>query len=212
MCVCVCERLILQLKCVKCRHRGIKSVKICYKSNEQPSHFTVHLQVVSSPSRPPLSFLFFSHSKPVTWAPLLSCHGPSRGQRRWCWTWRWLPSTTSSTSEAAPSYVWRYLYRSTRSEGLEWTASPPNNQAAFICSWCNALLFETAHHIFFFLNVMSSSIKTRPIKTQPRCADGKSFICLNPHPGLMDTELLWLRNALSTRRDIYGVQFLTSSI
>lgn len=36
---------------------------------------------------------------------------------------------------------------------------------------------------------MSSSIKTRPIKTQPGPADGKASLCSNPHPGLMDTEL-----------------------
>lgn len=35
---------------------------------------------------------------------------------------------------------------------------------------------------------MSSSIKTRLIKTQQRSADGKASLCLNPHPGLMDTE------------------------
>lgn len=59
---------------------------------------------------------------------------------------------------------------------------------------------------------MSSSVKTRTIKTQQRSADGKASLCWNPRPGLMDTELLWLRYGLSTQRDVYGVQFLTSSI
>lgn len=31
-------------------------------------------------------------------------------------------------------------------------------------------------------NHMSSSIKTRPIKTQRRSADGKASLCVNPHP------------------------------
>lgn len=92
-----------------------------------------------------------SHSKPVMWAPHSSCHGPSRAPERWCWTWRWSPSTTSSTSEAAPSYVWRYLSQSTRSERPKWTASPQKNRAALICGWCNCL-FETAH-LFFFVFV-----------------------------------------------------------
>ena len=53
--------------------------------------------------------------------------------------------------------------------------------------------------IFLFLKIiiMSSSIKTRPIKTQQRPADGKASLCWNPRPGLMDTELLWLRYGLS---------------
>lgn len=110
------------------------------------------------PHIPSLSSL--SCSKPVMWAPRLSCHGPSRDQRRWCWTWRWSRSTTSSTSEAAPSYVWRYLSQSTRSERPKWTSSPQRIK----------LHSSAAHHIFlcffFLLIIMSSSIKTSPIKTQ----------------------------------------------
>lgn len=67
--------------------------------------------------------------------------------------------------------------------------------------------------LFIFQIIMSPSIKTLQIKTQQRVtADGKASLCSNPHPGLMDTELLWLRYGLWTQRDIYGVQFLTSSI
>lgn len=66
-----------------------------------------------------------SRSKPAMWAPRSSCRGPSGGRGRWCWTWRWSRSTTSSTSEAAPSYAWRYLSRSTRSEGPTWTFIAP---------------------------------------------------------------------------------------
>ncbi len=89
-------------------------------------YFIPHIPLLSS----------LSYSKPVMWAPHLSCHGPSRDQRRWCWTWRWSRSTTSSTSEAAPSYVWRYLSQSTRSECPKWTPSPqrikPHSSAAVV--------------------------------------------------------------------------------
>lgn len=66
-----------------------------------------------------------SSSKPVMWAPHWSCRGLSGVQGRWSWTWRWSPLTTSSTSEAAPSYGWRYLSQHTRSE------SPKVNFAAW---------------------------------------------------------------------------------
>lgn len=64
------------------------------------------------------------------------------------------------------------------------------------------------HFRFFSLN----HYVIHPIKTQQGSADGKASLCLNPHPGLMDTELLQLCYGLWTQRDIYGVQFLTSSI
>lgn len=78
------------------------------------------------------------------WAPRSSYRGQSRGRRRWCWTWRWSRSTMSSTSEAAPSSVWQYLYQSIRFEGPKWTSLPQkkvkHEAAVFTCSWCNSLL------------------------------------------------------------------------
>lgn len=56
------------------------------------------------------------HSKPAMWVPRSFWRGQSRGRRRWSWIWRWSQSTMSSTSEAAPSYVWRYLSQSILSE------------------------------------------------------------------------------------------------
>lgn len=58
----------------------------------------------------------YFYSKPAMWVPRLFWHDRSRDQRRWCWIWRWSRSTMSSTSEAAPSSVWRYSSPSTRSE------------------------------------------------------------------------------------------------
>lgn len=153
-----------------------------------------------------------SCSKPVTWAPHWSCRGLSGVQGRWCWTWRWSPWTTSSTSEGAPSYGWRYLSQRTRSESphSELCCLETDQEESMVLS--RQLKFICLFPLFPPETIMSSSMKTHPIKTQPSSADGKASLGLNPHPCLMDTELLRLRWGLWTHRDVYGVQFLTSSI
>ena len=60
--------------------------------------------------------------------------------------------------------------------------------AVFTCSWCNGL-FETAHWFCFFYRYVIIS-KDASDKDSD---DGKAFLCSNPHPGLVDTELLWLQ-------------------
>lgn len=165
-------------------------------------------------------FFFFYHycSKPATWAPHWSSPGQSKAPVSWCWTWRWSRSTTSSTSEAAPSFAWRYTCRNIRSEETAHElfcacVDPPDLSTPEKAALHGSAMAETARLLLFiFLIIMSSPIKTLQIKTRQSSADGKKPPCAWVAALLLlDAELLRPPHGLWTPKDVYNVQFLTSS-